>query len=73
MRSVKHEWIGLEWSWAARLWATERHPALAPLFARLHPALTAAFTPISAAAAAAERAGRIRVVAIARDRFDGRR
>ena len=47
VREIQHEWIGLEWSWGLRL----------------HPALTAAFTPVSAAAAVARKAGRIRVIA----------
>ena len=65
LQSIYHEWIGLEWSWALRLWLRERHPTsrLNWILAALHPALTAAFTPLSALAALAHQAGRIRVVA----------
>ncbi|HEU5422112.1 MAG TPA: class I SAM-dependent methyltransferase [Nitrolancea sp.] len=64
VRSVEHEWIGLEWSWALRLWAAERSPRLGRMLARLHPLTTAALTPLSAAAATLRRAGRVRVVAV---------
>ena len=68
IRQVQHEWLGLEWSWGLRLWArahgagcrTERALAL------LHPALTAAGTPVAGAAAAAGHSGRVRVVAARR-------
>lgn len=65
VREIQHEWIGLEWSWGLRLHARERSSSEAAerLLARLHPALTAAFTPLSAAAALARKAGRIRVIA----------
>ncbi|CCF85237.1 Methyltransferase type 11 (fragment) [Nitrolancea hollandica Lb] len=63
VREIQHEWIGLEWSWGCRLRARERwgSEAAERLLARLHPALTAAFTPLSMAAALAGKAGRIRV------------
>ncbi len=66
VRSITHEWIGLEWSWALRLIAQDRisDARLDKMLAALHPALTLALTPISAAAALMRRAGRIRVVAI---------
>jgi ubiquinone/menaquinone biosynthesis C-methylase UbiE len=66
VRSVSHEWIGLEWSWALRLWMRARVHVkpLDRLLGTLHPLLTAALTPISATAASARRAGRIRVVAV---------
>ena len=55
VREIQHEWIGLEWSWGLRLRARERWNSGAAdrLLARLHPPLTAAFTPVSAAAALA--------------------
>ncbi len=63
--SIDHEMIGLEWSWALRLLARERlrNHLLDRVLAALHPILTAALTPVAASAAAAHRAGRIRVVA----------
>ncbi|HET7034544.1 MAG TPA: class I SAM-dependent methyltransferase [Thermomicrobiaceae bacterium] len=64
VRSVTHEWIGLEWSWALRLWATEHDEFLGRLLAPLHPLTTAALTPVAAAGAALGRAGRMRVVAV---------
>ncbi len=68
VREIQHEWIGLEWSWGCRLRARERwgSEAAVRLLARLHPALTAAFTPLSAAAALTRKAGRIRVIACRR-------
>jgi SAM-dependent methyltransferase len=65
VRSIRHEWIGLEWSWALRLWLRDRWPgsSINPVLTALHPALTAAFTPVSALAAAAKQGGRIRIVA----------
>ncbi len=65
VREIQHEWIGLEWSWGCRLRARERWDSEAAerLVAQLHPALTAAFTPLSAAAALARKAGRIRLIA----------
>lgn len=65
VREIQHEWIGLEWSWGIRLRARERwnSDVAERLLARLHPALTAAFTPVSFAAALARKAGRIRVIA----------
>ncbi|HEU4792810.1 MAG TPA: class I SAM-dependent methyltransferase, partial [Nitrolancea sp.] len=65
VREIQHEWIGLEWSWGLRLCARERwnSEAVEWLLALLHPALTAAFTPLSAAAALTRKAGRIRVIA----------
>ena len=65
VKSIRHEWIGLEWSWALRLWFRERRPEsrLNGVLAALHPALTTAFTPMAALAAMAQRGGRIRVVA----------
>ena len=65
VRSIRHEWIGLEWSWALRLWLRDRSPGsrLNTIVGALHPALTAAFTPAAAFAAMAKQGGRIRVVA----------
>jgi SAM-dependent methyltransferase len=65
MESIQHEWIGLEWSWAIRLWLRERHSSsrLNGLLTALHPALTAVLTPMAIAAALARHGGRIRVVA----------
>jgi SAM-dependent methyltransferase len=65
VQSIRHEWIGLEWSWAVRLWLRDRHPdsRLNKLLAVSHPGLTAACTPVAALAAMAHRAGRIRVIA----------
>jgi hypothetical protein len=65
VREIQHERIGLEWSWGLRLRACERWKSQAAdrLLARLHPALTAAFTPVSTAASLARKAGRIRVIA----------
>lgn len=65
VREIQHEWIGLEWSWGLRLRARERWRSDAGerLLTRLHPALTAAFTPLAATAALARKAGRIRVIA----------
>lgn len=69
VRSISHEWIGLEWSWALRLLARDRisSPGLNKLLSALHLGLTAAFTPLAAASALLRRAGRIRVVAIRQD------
>ncbi len=66
VHSITHEWIALEWSWALRLIARDRisNARLDKMLATLHPALTLALTPVSAAAALMHRAGRIRVVAI---------
>ncbi len=66
VRSIKHEWIGLEWSWALRLFARDRvhSGSLDRVLSTLHPGLTVALTPVSAVAAAMGRAGRIRVVAV---------
>jgi SAM-dependent methyltransferase len=65
IRSIHHEWIGLEWSWALRLWVRDRWPnsPLNPALAALHPLLTAAFTPITAFSAVARRGGRMRIIA----------
>ncbi len=65
IRSVAHEWIGLEWSWGLRLIAHEQftNPGIDRTLSTLHPLLTAASTPTAVAAAAIRRAGRIRVVA----------
>ncbi len=65
INAIDHEMIGLEWSWALRLWVHERakKPNLDGVLAALHPALTAACTPVAASAALAHRAGRIRVIA----------
>jgi SAM-dependent methyltransferase len=65
VRSIRHEWIGLEWSWALRLRLRDRRPEsrLNGILAALHPVLTAALTPPAALAALAHRGGRIRVVA----------
>jgi SAM-dependent methyltransferase len=65
VQEIRHERIGLEWSWGIRLRARERWPStgLDRLLARLHPAVTAAFTPLSTAAAIVGKAGRIRMVA----------
>jgi len=65
---VSHEWIGLEWSWGLRYLVRERseYGWMDRGLARLHPFTTAAFTPLSALAAAVGRAGRIRVTARAR-------
>jgi 2-polyprenyl-3-methyl-5-hydroxy-6-metoxy-1,4-benzoquinol methylase len=65
MQSIHHEWIGLEWSWALRLRLRQQLPdsRVNGVLAALHPALTAAFTPVAALAALARRGGRIRVVA----------
>lgn len=65
VREVRHESIGLEWSWGLRLLARSRQPdgALDRALAHFHPALTAALTPVSALAALNGSAGRIRVVA----------
>lgn len=70
VRSIEHEWIGLEWSWALRLWVSDRleRAAVNRLLAQIHPALTAFLTPISFGAALVGRAGRLRVVAIRRPR-----
>lgn len=69
VREIQHEWIGLEWSWGLRLRARERWSSevVDRLLMGLHPALTAAFTPISAAAALTRKAGRIRVIAHRRE------
>ena len=63
--TIRHEWIGLEWSWGLRLMAHERvhNRSLDAALARLHPLLTLACTPVSGVAAIAHRAGRIRVIA----------
>jgi SAM-dependent methyltransferase len=63
-QAIRHERIGLEWSWGLRLRARQRSRSLAldRLLTRLHPALTAAFTPLSTAAAIVGKAGRIRVI-----------
>lgn len=65
IRSVHHEWIGLEWSWGLRLRLRQQFGAgpVDRLLTRMHPILTGAFTPVAAAAAVAKRAGRIRVIA----------
>jgi len=62
---IRHEWLGLEWSWGLRLWARRRwgRGRLDRAFAAFHPALTALFTTVSAAAALTGHAGRILVVA----------
>ncbi len=69
IRSVHHEWIGLEWSWALRLMVHERWHSrtVDAALARLHPLLTLAFTPVSTVASLLHRAGRIRVVAARRE------
>lgn len=65
LRRVRHEWVGLEWSWGLRLLARERwgEQRIDRLLVRLHPLLTAACTPASAIAAGLGHAGRIRVIA----------
>ncbi|HEX7103341.1 MAG TPA: class I SAM-dependent methyltransferase [Nitrolancea sp.] len=65
VQSLQHEWIGLEWSWALRLWLRNQRPdsRLNTLLASLHPIMTAAFTPPAALAALMHHGGRIRVVA----------
>jgi SAM-dependent methyltransferase len=65
LQSIRHEWIGLEWSWALRLRLRQRRPEsrLNGILAALHPVLTAALTPPAALAVLAHRGGRIRVVA----------
>lgn len=65
VHEVRHESIGLEWSWGLRLLTRSRQPdsALDRALTRFHPALTAALTPISALATLNEQAGRIRVLA----------
>jgi len=62
---VRHEWVGLEWSWGLRLRVRQRwgDGTVDRALSLLHPLLTTVFTPISALAAARGRAGRIRVVA----------
>lgn len=62
---LRHEWLGLEWSWGLRLRARRRwgRGRLDRVLATLHPALTAAFTPLAAAAALFGQGGRILVVA----------
>lgn len=65
VRSIHYERIGLEWSWALRLWFRNRWPSypLNPALNALHPLLTAAFTPIAAISAAVRRGGRMRIIA----------
>ncbi|GBD17239.1 putative S-adenosylmethionine-dependent methyltransferase [bacterium HR26] len=63
---VRHEWVGIEWSWGLRLALRRRGhegDALDRLLARLHLPLAVAATPVSLAAALAGRSGRVRVVA----------
>lgn len=68
VRQVRHEWIGLEFSWGLRLLARQRwgRGGVDRALGRLHPALTAAFTPLALLAAFARLSGRIRVVAFRR-------
>ena len=64
--AVRHEWVGIEWSWGLRLALRRRGhegDALDRLLGRLHLLLAAAATPVSLAAALAGRSGRVRVVA----------
>lgn len=64
--AVRHEWVGIEWSWGLRLARRQRGhhgDALDRLLGRLHLPLAAAATPVSLAAALAGRSGRVRVVA----------
>ncbi|MCM8750108.1 class I SAM-dependent methyltransferase [Thermomicrobiaceae bacterium CFH 74404] len=64
--AVRHEWVGIEWSWGLRLALRQRGhdgDALERLLGRLHLPLTVAATPVSLAAALARRSGRVRVVA----------
>ncbi len=72
IQAVRHEWIGLEWSWALRLMARERvrNGTLDAVLARVHPLLTLAFTPIATASALRRRSGRIRVIARRSDASD---
>lgn len=66
--SVRHERVGLEWSWGLRLIARERLQSrrIDQGLAALHPALTLALSPLSTGAALCRKAGRIRVVATKR-------
>jgi SAM-dependent methyltransferase len=64
---VRHEAIGLEWAWAARLWTRERWPRLERLLGALHPLLIILGTPLAVVGALQRRSGRIRVIAL-RDR-----
>lgn len=64
--AVRHEWVGIEWSWGLRLTLRRRGhegDALDRLFGRLHLPLAVAATPVSLAAALARRSGRVRVIA----------
>uniref|UniRef100_A0A7C2WBW3 Class I SAM-dependent methyltransferase n=1 Tax=Thermorudis sp. TaxID=1969470 RepID=A0A7C2WBW3_9BACT len=64
--AVRHEWVGIEWSWGLRLAVRQRGhdgDALDRLLGRLHLPLAVAATPVSLAAALARRSGRVRVVA----------
>lgn len=62
---VRHEWIGLEWSWGLRYWVRDRWASERAdrWLARLHPLMTAALTPVAAGAAAVRHGGRIQVIA----------
>lgn len=63
---VRHEAVGLEWAWGFRHWLRERRPGIERVFARLHPLLIVAATPLALIGALTGRSGRIRVVAVKR-------
>ncbi len=64
--AVRHEWVGIEWSWGLRLALRQRghhHDLLDRLLTLLHMPLAASATPVALAAAVARRSGRIRIIA----------
>jgi SAM-dependent methyltransferase len=66
LASVRHEWVGIEWSWGLRLALRLRgHDSglLDRALGAAHIPLTLGATPLSLAAAVARRSGRVRVVA----------